>query len=81
MQAIETRYLGPTDMRGSRVKATTESGRTLTLDWDSALSSEANHTQCARMLAEQMEGGREWYRAGVKHGFVFVRADAHERAW
>ena len=42
MQAIRTRYIGPTNVRGSRVKADCEAG-SITLDWDDAMNSEANH--------------------------------------
>lgn len=31
MNAIQTKYIGPTNTRGSRVKASTESGATLTV--------------------------------------------------
>lgn len=53
MQAITTRFLGPTNFRGSRVKATCQAG-SLTVSWDHALDSEANHDVAARMLAEKL---------------------------
>ena len=36
MQAIETRYLGPTNTRGSRIKATAAAG-SITIHYDDAL--------------------------------------------
>lgn len=52
-QAIITRYIGPTDTKGSRVRATSASGLTLTLGWDSALGSEENHRAAALALANK----------------------------
>lgn len=45
--AIVTKFLGPTNTRGSRVKATTPSGQSVTIGWDHALDSDANHTRAA----------------------------------
>lgn len=53
MQAIVTKYLGPTDHRGSRVKAKCEAG-TLTVSWDHALDADDNHYVAAKMLAERL---------------------------
>tara|TARA_R110000868_G_scaffold52456_1_gene165687 strand:- start:121 stop:378 length:258 start_codon:yes stop_codon:yes gene_type:complete len=52
MQAIVTKYLGPTYRRGSRVKATAQVG-SLTLSWDYALNSDANHRAAALALANK----------------------------
>ena len=45
--AIVTKFLGPTNNRGSRVKATMPSGKSVTIDWDHALDSEGNHNRAA----------------------------------
>lgn len=47
---ILTRYLGPTNTRGSRVKATTGSGVSVTLDWDHELDADENHARAAVAL-------------------------------
>ena len=52
-QAITTKYLGPTNSRGSRVKATCQAG-SVTVSWDHALSSEQNHTAAAEALASKL---------------------------
>jgi hypothetical protein len=49
-QAIVTKYLGPTNFRGGRVKATAEAG-SITLFWDCSLNSDANHRRAAEALA------------------------------
>jgi len=53
---IVTRYLGPTNHRGSRVKGTHQRDSEVTwqatLDWDQSLDSTANH----QLAAEQLLG-------------------------
>lgn len=48
-QAIVTKYHGPTNYRGSRVSATAQAGR-ITLGWDDALDTNANHDKAALAL-------------------------------
>jgi len=47
-QAIVTKYVGPTNFKGSRIKATCERG-SITIEWSDALNSEQNHVaaRCA----------------------------------
>lgn len=52
LQAIVTRYHGPTDRKGSRVSARAEAGR-VTLPWDYALGVDANHAAAAQALADR----------------------------
>jgi len=51
---IVTRYLGPTNHRGSRIKAThkrdSEATWQATVAWDHSLSAEANHQAAAEQL-------------------------------
>lgn len=42
MQAIQTKFLGPTDTCGSRIKATCWL-KSVTVSWEYGLSSEENH--------------------------------------
>ena len=49
MQAIETKYIGPTNYRGSRIKASCERG-SITISYDSALNSEEAHIAAADAL-------------------------------
>ena len=53
MQAIETRYLGPTNHRGARIKATAQAG-SLTVPYDYALNTDENHTAAAKAFAEKL---------------------------
>ena len=53
MQAIEVKFLGPTNYRGARYKARAEAG-TVTLDCDYAKNPEDNAAAAARALAEKL---------------------------
>ena len=70
-QAITTRYLGPTNVRGSRVKATAEAG-SVTLSWNPALDIYWNHATAAMALANKFGWGGIWYGGGTADGYVFV---------
>lgn len=53
MQAIITKYLGPTNSRGSRVKAFCQAGQ-VTIPWDDALDVNQNHDKAATVLAYKL---------------------------
>lgn len=76
MQAIETRYFGPTNTRGARIKATTASGISRTVPYDHAENSEGAHWQAAKALAEQLGWAGYWAAFTIKSnakGYVFAR--------
>lgn len=74
-QAIQTKYLGPTNFRGSRVKASCQA-KSIILAWDNALNSDRNHQRAASMLAHQMGWSGAWVGGAlVGPGFVFVQDD------
>lgn len=55
-QTIVTKFLGPTNTRGARIKATASKARpSLTLDWDHALSAEGNYRKAAAALAAKLK--------------------------
>lgn len=69
MMTIFTRYRGPTNMRGSRVTATTPNGLRATVPWDHALDADDNHDAAARKLAHAIEGMvRVWIRGYGRDG-------------
>ena len=73
-QAIETKYLGPTNSRGSRVVASAQAGR-LTLPWDDALDVTENHRRAALALAERYGWwATGWIGGGTRTGYVWVCA-------
>jgi hypothetical protein len=76
-QSINTRYIGPTNYRGSRVKARSSSGLSITIGWADELDSTANHTQAARALAVKLGWSGLWIGgAGADgKGYVYVVDD------
>jgi len=65
-QAIETRYLGPTNTKGGRIKAECWGG-SVTIPYDHALNTDENHYRAAMALAakcahhaEQFGGTSVW---------------------
>ena len=73
VQAIVTRYLGPTDRKGSRIKATAAAGSVI-LQLDHALNIEANHARTAKALADKFSWGGNWFIGGMPDdsGYYFV---------
>ena len=53
MQAIQTKYLGPTNSRGARVKATCAAG-TVTVPYPYELSGQAVHRAAAQALCAKL---------------------------
>ena len=73
VQAIVTKYLGPTDMRGSRIKATAAAG-SVTVSYDDSLNSERAHAKGAQALAEKFGWHGHWVQGGMPDdtGYCFV---------
>lgn len=71
MQAIETRYFGPGNVRGSRIKATTASGISMTQDLTHETTLEREHYRVAQALADKLKWGK-LIGAETKRGMVFV---------
>jgi len=75
---ITTKYIGPTDHKPGRVKATAGSGRTITLAWDHGLNVTENHSAAAAALAGKLidakASDRYTLRGGCLHddGFAFA---------
>ena len=80
MQTIMTKYLGPTDTKGPRVKAMTSSGHrgsTYTVGWDHSLDVEGNHADAAQKLLDKLGWRGEWRMGSTDRGYVFVNATDH----
>lgn len=71
-QAIITKYLGATNYRGARVKATAAGRATITIPWDDALDVDPNHAAAARALALRMGWLGVWVVGGANVGNVYV---------
>lgn len=75
MDAIQTRYLGATNYRGSRIKATTlgAPAQSITVDYDCALNSGDNHRAAAEALIRKLEWFDVSFVGGSTHtGSVWV---------
>jgi hypothetical protein len=74
-QAITTKYIGATNTRGSRVKATSGGGLTLTIPYDHSLDTFDAHLKAAVALARKykwIESENDLVAGGTKTGYVFV---------
>lgn len=82
MIAIFTKYIGPSNVKGSRVKAYCMVKRVINgsviLEWDSGLSAEENHARAAKALAIKCAWFGNWYQGDAGDEYVFVRVPAHE---
>lgn len=78
-QAIKTKYLGPTNSKGSRIKATAYSG-SITIPWDYSLNSDGNHDEAAKALCKKFDWDTECLISGGAHdetGNFYVCLDNH----
>jgi hypothetical protein len=71
MIAIHTKYIGPTNTRGSRIKAYTTGwgqrlGFSATIPYDHALDGVAVHFKAVKALIQ--ENGLEWNTDGMRYG-------------
>jgi hypothetical protein len=60
-QTIATRYSGPTNHRGSKCLAASNSGHRLIVEWDDALNSDQNHIAAAQALAQKLGWSGTWH--------------------
>lgn len=86
MQTIITKYLSPTNQRGSRIKASQSASylggpKSITIGWDYALSTEQNHRAAAMAFAAKMDWTGNWACGdNGSAGYVFVNTDASQEA-
>ncbi|BAO20668.1 hypothetical protein X917_gp02 [Pseudomonas phage PPpW-4] len=75
MQAIQTKYMGPTDTKGSRVQVTC-AGQTRYFGWDHALGSCDNHIKAAEVFAKEWAASFKLHSAILKAGvYVHIATD------
>jgi hypothetical protein len=80
MQAIQTRWIGPTNTRGSRVRAFSEAfPRGVIVGWDYGAGNgtgqsdvEANHDLAARAFIKRVGWFGTWARGATREGYVYV---------
>jgi hypothetical protein len=54
---IRTKYMGPTTTKGSRIKAKSITGKSVTISWDDALNIDNNHRAAAIALLDLHDRG------------------------
>ena len=72
MVAILTRWLAPTNHRGSRVVADAGDGRRVTVSYSHSLSGEACHREAAQALCTKMGWDGTMVGGGTRDGYAFV---------
>ncbi len=68
MQAITTRYHGPTDTKGSRYSATSCGGARIYSSCDNALNSDENHARACGLLMRKLGWDGEMVGGGLRDG-------------
>lgn len=76
MKAIITKYVPPTNYRGSKVKAS-EERQSVTLDWSSELNSDENHQAAAKALCAKMN----WHGRLVMGGMEKFNVHCFVESW
>lgn len=79
LQAIVTKFHGPTDTLPGRIIAKAAAGR-VTHYYDHGLSQEANHDFACRMLATKLDWKAVWFRGGMPGGSDVVAWSQNAKA-
>lgn len=67
MQAILTKYHGPTNVKGSRISATCDAGR-IVVSYDHALNGDGNHAAAAKALAIKLGWNGDYIGGTLPNG-------------
>lgn len=78
MKAILTKYMGPGNVRGSRIKAYDCDGNSVTIPYPHQLRSEDGHKKAAQSLCDKMKWTGELIGGRTKDGMAFVFAEPKE---
>ena len=80
MKAITVKYLGPTNFKGSRLKAYDLDGHQVTIPYDYGLSDYDLYAKAAFALVNKMEWSTKGLKGGgTKEGMVFVFTETETR--
>lgn len=80
MQAIKTKYHGPTNSKGSRISASCEAGR-IYVPYNHALGLYENHATAAALLIEKLNWGDYDYFGGCFEHDYYWCADVGAEEW
>lgn len=71
-RAIHTKYIGPSNTRGSRIKAFDEAGNSVTIGYDDDVKRDEPYAEACRKLCEKMGWTGRLVGGGTKGGYTFV---------
>ncbi len=71
MKAIETKYFGPGNVRGSRIKAS-DGDNSIFVSYDPELSDDDNHIEAAKALCHKLNWRGMMVTGGLKRSYVHV---------
>lgn len=82
VQAITTKYLGPTNFRGGRIKASAAAG-SMTMPYEHGAGIERNHAMAVQALANKYGWSSRWAQGGMPcgSGYCFVAFDGANPAF
>ena len=75
MQTSETKYLGPTNHKGARIKATASNGMAVTIPYPYEESDTGKHIQAVRKLAAKLKWTGSMVGGHTARGMVWVFTD------
>lgn len=75
MKAITTKYFGPGNVKGSRIKAFDCDGNSVTISYPHELSGEAVYLKAAKTLCQKMKWEGDLIGGAIKNGYTFVFVD------
>jgi len=74
MKAITTKYLGPTDRKGSRIVASDCDGNRATISYPHGVSGQDCHRAAADALCDKMGWSGDLIGGALKDGYAYVFA-------
>ncbi len=78
MQAIQVKVLPATNFKGTRVKAWSYSGQSVTQSWNYELSGSGNQAECAYNLALKLEWNVKMIGGSLPNGdYAFVIVESN----
>lgn len=75
---IRTKYFGPTNNRGSRIKATLNDGPSITIPYPYELSGADCHMVAVDALCKKLEisgWAKGWVSSYTKGGYIFIAVE------
>ena len=72
MQAIQTKFLGPTNTKPARIKAFTESGKSVVLSYEYGCGAEQNADRAVMTLCKRMGWSGTLHCGSTASGYVYT---------